>query len=46
MEIFYVLGKNVLYSYWVLMSIFVQVPRSIKASLWFGSCFSGITTLK
>lgn len=39
-------GKSILLSYWVLMSVFVQIPRSIEAPLWFSSCFRGITTLR
>lgn len=45
-ETLHILEKRLLDSYWVLVSVFVQIPRSIKTSLWFGSCFSGITTLK
>lgn len=39
-------GESIPLSYWVLMSVFVQIPRSIEAPLWFGSGFCGITTLR
>lgn len=44
-EIAQVILVSDIFEVWVLVSVFVQIPRSIKTSLWLGRCFSRISPL-